>query len=291
MRIPVITAALVLVASGGCSAKPQSLEREWKQKTARSCASLAELLDGLHRDLTRVQRAFQKEVKKTGPKRALYNPGMFNRLGKMAEKLDLTKPRRRERLRRAAWMTHYRFVKGAGKLLPRLHQLLALLRQLKASLDLGRSQEQKFGTQLEARKPGWTPLAKRKRPQFGLILRGIDHATFTPVPDAPVRRGPQGRCVSSSAAQAEGYRLGDGRCYFFTRPPKRKTECAKLEGTLRLLANTDPKLGKALRCLSMADVLLEGFRFRLLDLELILAELDQVDVAGLASHLRQVGRR
>lgn len=290
MRIPVIAAALTLVLGAGCGAKPKSLEHEWKLKTRKDCAALAELLVELHGDVTRVQRAFAAEVKKTGPKRYLYNPGMFNRLGKMAEKLDLSKPRRAERLRRAAWMTHYRFVKGAGPLLAELHRLLALLRQLKASLDLGRSQEQKFGPQLAARKPGWIPLTQRKKPMFGVVLRDPKGATFTGVLGDPVRRGPGGTCQKTAVRSAEGYKLSDGKCYWFTRAGATDNR-KQVNGSLRIFRNQDASLANALGCISVADVLMAGFRFRLLDLELILTELKGLDTAALARQLRQATGR
>jgi hypothetical protein len=293
MRITLIAAAftLVQVTSGGCGSKPKSLEREWKQKTRTDCQDLAELVDELRQDLDRVDHAFRTEIQKTGPKRALYNPGLFGRLGRLVQKLDLTKPRRKERLRRTAWMTHYRFVKDAGKILPRLHRFVALIHQLKASIDLGRSGEQKFGRDLSNRKPGWTPPAKRTRPMFGVIIKDRENAVFTGGLGAPVKRGPDGLCRQSTVNRAQGYKLSDGNCYYFTQPPQKKGDCPKVDGTLRVFDNKDPKLFGALDCLSMADVLMEGFRFRVLDVELILAELGRLNVAGLVKQLRQAGGR
>ncbi len=288
MRIFVVTTALALAVSVGCGGNAKSLEREWKQKTKKDTSALAEQLRELNGTLDRVQRSFKAELKKTGPKRALYNPGMFGRLGRMAEKLDLSKPQRKERLRRAGWMTHYRFVTGAGRWLTKLHRFVALLRQLKASLDLGRSQEQKFGKQLEARKPGWTPITKRHKPAFGVIIRDNKHVLFTGSLGDPVRRDTGDKCVKADLQSAEGYRLSDGKCYWFTQSVK-KGVCPQVNGTLRAFANNDKELTDALRCLSMADVLMEGFRFRLLDLELVLAELRLLDVKSLAASLQSAG--
>jgi hypothetical protein len=291
MRIPVALATLALAAAVGCGAKPKSLENEWKDKTRQDCRALAELLDELSGDLDRVQHAFGTERARTGPKLAFYNPGLFGRLGRLAERLDLTVPRRAERLRRAAWMTHYRFVPGAAKLLPRLHRFVALLHQLKASLDLGRSQEQKFGKDLAERKPGWIPLGKRTHPMFGVVIKDHETAAFTGALGEPVRRSREGTCERAEVKEAEGYRLGDGNCYFFTRPPEKKGDCPQVHGTLRCFDNQDPELIEALRCLSMADVLMEGFRFRVLDLELILGALTRLNPGALARQFRTMGQR
>ncbi len=287
----VLTLALVPATGAGCGSGPKSLEREWKEKTAKDCHALAELVEELHQDLSRVHRGFESELKKTGPKRALYNAGLFGRLGRLAKKLDLSTARRKERLRRAAWMIHYRFVKDAGKVLPRLHRFVALIHQLKASIDLGRSQEQRFGKELGARKPGWTPPTKRTRPMFGVIIKDRANAVFTGGLGDPVKRGPGSICRQATVSHAQGYKLGDGNCYYFTKPPSKKGDCPKVDGTLRLFDNTDPELFKALDCLSMADVLMDGFRFRVLDVELILAELKRLDVGGLVSLLRRTGGR
>jgi len=81
-----LTLALVPATGAGCGSGPKSLEREWKEKTAKDCHALAELVEELHQDLSRVHRGFESELKKTGPKRALYNAGLFSRLGRLAKK-------------------------------------------------------------------------------------------------------------------------------------------------------------------------------------------------------------
>lgn len=287
MRIALLLIVVAVMAASGCASPKPPPRMPWVTQTRSSCRVTADLLAGLAGLLKSLDASWNKELSQVkGPKGRLrfYNPGLFTRLSNQLAGLDVTQRKLKKQLTGATHRVHYQYMPRAPWMIAQVHRTLGLLDRLKTLLQLAASTERIHAEQLGKRKRGAPDLTKQKSPRFGMLIRGSFGAVFTGEMGAPVkRRG--GRCVGTTVAEATGYRLSDGSCYYFTAKPQ-PGNCPRTNDTLRVFRNSDAKLFRSLKCLGSHDVMFDAYVHQLHQLRWILGRLKGVDLTRLAATFR-----
>jgi len=289
--------ACFLTFCGGFYVGDIRLKRDWVAKSKKSCLKTSKVIKQLHKSTLKFEGVFEEEVEKTKKGRRLYsayNPNLFRNLGEAIELIDVTNPKVKSFLNKNVWTTHYRFVKNAREILPRLHTFLGLLTQLKAVVALGMNVDHKHGKQLKKLIPSAKTPKEQKKPLFGVLIKGNFGVVFTGPLGAPVKntagKGEPIKCEETKVDSAEGYKLSDGTCYWFTKPPQARGECAKYNNHLRYFQNTDAELFNRMKCVGMEKVFFEAWLYNIIQVKLILAQIKKINPKDLYVKFRKSGQ-
>ena len=292
----IAAAACFLTFCGGFYVGDIRLKRDWVVKSKKSCIKTSKVIKQLHKSTLKFERAFEEEVEKTKKGRrplAAYNPALFQKLADAIELIDVSNPKVKSFLNKNVWTTHYRFVKNAAEILPRLHTFLGLLAQLKMVVQLGRQVDSKHGKQLMKLVPGAKAPKQQKKPMFGVLIKGNFGVVFSGVLGKPVKNTGTAEaimCTETKVDNAEGYKLSDGNCYWFTKPPQKRGECANYNNTLRYFQNSDAELFNRVKCIGMERVFFEAWLYNIIQIKLILAEIKKVNPKDLYVKFRKSGQ-
>jgi len=292
----IAAAACLLTFCGGFYVGDIRLKRDWVAKSKKSCIKTSQVIKQLHKSTVKFEGVFEEEVEKTKKGRSVltaYNPNLFRRLSDAIDLLDVTSPKVKGFLNKNVWTTHYRFVKNAAEILPRLHTFLGLLTQLKAVVQLGQAVDGKYGAQLAKLLPGAKPPKQQKKPMFGVLIKGNFGVVFTGPLGNPVKNtgtAEKPTCTDTKVDSAEGYKLSDGNCYWFTTPPKTAKDCAKYSGSLRYFQNSDAELFNRVKCIGMERVFFEAWLYNIVQIKLILAEIKKINPKDLYVKFRKSGQ-
>jgi hypothetical protein len=287
-----LTIVSTACCKGAKKAAREQLQKEWMQKSEKACKRTAKLIKKLQWNTAKFENVLDAEIEKTkkgGRSLKTYNPDLFRRLSKALEPIDVTNPEVKDKLNKDVWMTHYRFVNNAGELLPRLHSFLALLAQLKFVVGLGLAVDRKHAKQLNKMLPDAKTPKMQKKPMFGVVIQENFGVIFTGELGKPVRRkdtGAKRKCVETQPDLAEGYRLSDGRCYWFSRAPQGRGKCTPYNNTLRYFQNTDAELFNRLKCTGIEMVYFESWLYNVIQIQHLLHEISKVNPKNLYHEFR-----
>jgi len=288
MKISPLLMVIGVMAGSGCALPKPPPRMPWVSRTRSACQVTADLLDELAGLQKRLDASWNKELNQVkGPTGHLrfYNPGLFARLSKQLARFDVTRRKLEGQITGARHGIHYQYMPRAPWMVAQVHRTLGLLARLKTLLQLAASTERTHAELLGKRKRGAPDPTKRRSPLFGMLIRGSYGAVFAGEIGAPVKRK-GGRCVGTTVAEATGYRLSDGGCYYFTATPQ-PGNCPRTNGTLRVFRNSDAKLFGALKCVGTQDVLFDVYVHQLRQLRWIMGRLKKADLARLATAFRQ----
>ncbi len=276
--IIVAAAACAMTMCGGYYIGDNGLRRDWVKKSKKACETTGALIKRLHRGTQAFQLAFEQELDKTKKGRVplkYYNPNLFKRLTDEAEAFDTSNPKIKALMNKQIWTTHYRFVKNAGDLLPKLFNYLALLQQLKLAVTTGRAVENQYAKLLAKKTPEAKKPKPKKEPQFGVLIRGDRNALF-----AKLGKPCKGNKPISNYNEAEGFVLPNGKCYPFTKPAQ-GSACATYDGTVRVFSNTDEELVNRMKCTGQEDVVFKAWTYTVFQVQVLLKQVKAANAKDL----------
>lgn len=257
--------------------------RQWLAKSRQGCQATASFLKTVRRGVAAFEAVYEAELERTKKdQRPLgrYNPRFLTRLDAALGKVDTTRGPLAKRLAQQVWASHYRFVKSAPEVLPRLHQLLVVLAQLRSTIAVARRLEKRYRKLLHAKATSPPKPGKGAPPPYGVLLEGRVGAVFTGPLTRPVKRAPAG-CVDATLAHAAGYRLAGGQCRFFGSEGESKPDSPDPKGTLRLFSPTDAELLNRVECRGTDQIVYTAHLYHLVQIKLLLAAIKKLDLRGL----------
>lgn len=275
--------ASLLTMCGGYYFGDNRLQADWMKKSKKAASTTAAVIKKLNRGIVRFHGVFDDEVEKTKKGRtplSYYNPDLFTKLAEAAGAFDTENPKLKTLLNKQIWTTHYRFVRNAGDLLPRLHRFLSLCQQIQIAVAVARKTEAKYVALLKKKTPDAKKSKPGAKPGFGIMIENNRSAKF-----ASLGKPCKGKKPVDKADGADGYQITEagGRCFSFPAPPKPPATCANQAGTLRVFGTDDKALYNRLKCVGQEDVVFEAWRYQVMQIQVLLKEVDKVDPKGIAS--------
>lgn len=244
----------------GCEApKTRSKQmRQWLSKSRRGCEATASVLKKIRRGVAAFEAVYDAEFKKTQQDRRplkRYNPQFLTRLAAALGPVDTTKPPLADGLANDVWPSHYRFVKRAPEVLPRLHRLLVLLAELRSSVTIARRLEKRYRPTLALK------ILPRKRSTTKYVVliksdRLVQLLAAVPPPLKPAR-DPGGN------------------------PGGKPPLCKDYHCTTRALAPNDAELMNRVQCRGREQIVYTAYLYHLMQIKLILASIKKLDLRGL----------
>lgn len=269
----VMAATLVLTACDGQN--DARLQRDWVMKSKKACATTAEVIKKLEQGTRQFEAVLDEEIEKTkhGAKPfTYYNPELFSKMTDLVTAFDVNNPKLRTLMATEIWTTHFRFVKNAAELLPRLHTFLALCAQIKTVVDMARGIEVKYSEVLKKKTRAHKEDAA-KHPQFGVMIRSDKDGLFFAL-GAPVDK--DGKKIAKHD-KAKGYILPNARPAYFGKPQKKPNECPEVLGTIRIFGMDDAELKTRLTCQGQEDVVFEAWVVQIAQLKILYQQLEVVN--------------
>lgn len=289
----------ILIAAGACLLTlgfgyyigDTRLKRDWSAKSKESAKTTAELLKQLHKSTLRFEAVLEEEIGKTKKGRAelkTYNPNLFSRLEEATSAFDMEDPKLKALMKKQIWTTHYRFVPNAGDLLPRMHNYLAALQQLKIAVMIGRAMENdpKFAPQLAKKKPDAKGSKAAKHPEFGAYIKGNRGALFFKL-GKPCNKEMK---PIDKHSEAHGYQLPDDRCRPFTEP-KQGADCPEYNDTVRIFGAQDKELYNRLKCKGLPDVVFKSWVYSVRQVQLVLKKIKGMKPKEIYTAFRKASQR
>ncbi len=286
--------ALLLLATQwllGCKApdtRSDQMQR-WLAKSRKGCKSTASVLKRLRLGVAAFEKVFEAELNKTkvGQRQLRhYNPHLLSRLEGVLHAVDTSGEPLASRLTQDIWSTHYRFVKNAPDVLPRLHRLLVLLAQLRATVAIARRMEKRYKGQLQKKLASPAKPKTKASHRYGVIIKGNTGAYFAGKLGKPVRNE-QDHCVETTLPKAMGFKASDNACYWFGTEPKGTPKCMRLKHTLRIFQPDDQELTNRMQCRGQDQIVYTAHLYHLMQIKLILAKIGKLDLRGLTIAFRR----
>lgn len=285
--ILVAVGACFLTMCGGYYLGDARLQRDWMTKSKKASTTTGEVIKKLEQGTRQFEAVLDEEIEKTkhgAQVFSFYNPDLFTKLDGQAAAFDINNPQLRTLMATEIWTTHFRFVKNAAELLPRLHTFLALCAQIKIVVDTARGIENKYSEAL-AKKTRTAKAEAAKKPQFGVMLRSEKDALFFALGD-PVDK--DGKAVEKHDA-AEGYMLPNARPAYFGKPQTKPNECPEVLGTIRIFGVDDAELKTRLKCQGQEDVVFEAWVAQIAQLKILFKQMEAVNPRDLYQQFQKSG--
>ncbi len=256
----ILMTATILLASCEAPQTRSTQMRRWLSESGKGCEATAAVLKKLRRGVAAFEKIYAEEEEKTQAKGRpfqRYNPQFVTRLEGALAAIDTTQGPLANQLSTDVWPSHYRFVKRAPQMLPRLHRLLVLLAQLQSTVLIARALERRFGKVMRPLSATGKNPKPPKPPTFGVMIKDHRRVVFLAKVPQPKKRK-------------------DG--------PK---TCGDAQNTRRVFSPTDPELMNRVECRGRDKIVFTAHLYHLVQIKLILAKIKKLDPRGLAIAFRR----